>query len=231
MAKERWNPAEGERLTTENLDPDMSPVLAGWIMETQDFMLGGTRYDADWRETTVLAQNCDNTEELEDERMAALAGYMWESISMAQQVADKNGFGEAWAAMLDKRSVEAALEARKRAEEEAAIAEGRLGAEKNWGGRPADPVRKANWSALVASLRARLMQAGQASTIADHVAQFLRGTTALPDARRKLDKPLCDTLARETARSAVVAARRAKSLVDLQREHVYADMLLKLGVA
>ena len=91
---------------TDKVPDCMSQVIGRWIISVQDRMPATIRDSAAWRELLVLAAGTGR--EHEEARIALVLSWMWDALALVQPVADAEGCGKAWAAMLRERTVTSA---------------------------------------------------------------------------------------------------------------------------
>lgn len=88
---------------TDRIPACMSLVIGRWIIAVQDAMPSEMRNSAEWKRLLPLAagtgRNC------ETERMEIILDWMWRTVlPTLQPIADRNGFGEQWRIMLNKKT-------------------------------------------------------------------------------------------------------------------------------
>ena len=85
----------------------MSPVVAAWIIPTQDHSPDWIRNSREWRSLLPLAAGTGRNRE--KERLAVIMEWMWGTVlPVVQPVADKHGLGDSWRAMCLERTAYAA---------------------------------------------------------------------------------------------------------------------------
>ena len=87
---------------TDTIPDCMSEVVGRWIITTQDRLDDKTRNSAEWKALLPLAAGTGR--DREPERRAIALAAMWEALAWVQPIADKGGYGEAWATMLHDRT-------------------------------------------------------------------------------------------------------------------------------
>ena len=127
--------------------PCMSPVLAKWIIGAQDAMPARIRDSAEWR--SLLPHAAGTGREREEERLAVILEWLFGTVlPYLQPLADERGFGDAWRAMCEERSVLAARAAAKAAADAAA----RAADAASWvAADAADAATNAAWAATSAA--------------------------------------------------------------------------------
>jgi hypothetical protein len=83
---------------TDEIPGCMSLVIGKWIIQVQDKMPDSIRNSAEWKALLPLAAGTGR--ELEKERLALTLDWMWGCLATLQPLADKNGFGSEWQAMI-----------------------------------------------------------------------------------------------------------------------------------
>lgn len=91
---------------TDKIPNCMSLVIGRWIISVQDPMPATIRDSAAYRELLVLAAGTGR--EHEAERKALVLSWMWDALALLQPLANKRGYGAAWATMLRERTQESA---------------------------------------------------------------------------------------------------------------------------
>ena len=94
---------------TDDIPECMSPVIGRWIIGVQDTMPNAMRNSADWKALLPLAAGTGRDAALEQRRAALLLDWIWTIVlPQLQPLADANGFGDPWRAMLTERTEKAA---------------------------------------------------------------------------------------------------------------------------
>jgi len=94
---------------TDRIPDCMSEVIGRWIIQIQDRMPKSIRNSAEWKRLLPLAAG--TSRDKEQQRLALIMDWMWRTLSLVQPVADANGFGTEWAAMLREKTRAAAAAA------------------------------------------------------------------------------------------------------------------------
>jgi hypothetical protein len=94
---------------TDEIPECMSLVIGKWIITMQDKMPDDLRNSKEWKALLPLAAGTGR--EIEEERLAVCMDMMWESLEEIQSLADKQGFGCEWSAMLKEKTKAAAYAA------------------------------------------------------------------------------------------------------------------------
>jgi hypothetical protein len=87
---------------TDRIPDCMSEVIGRWIIRIQDRMAASIRNSAEWKRLLPLAAGTGRDKE--QQRLALIMDWMWRTLSLVQPVADANGFGTEWAAMLREKT-------------------------------------------------------------------------------------------------------------------------------
>jgi hypothetical protein len=100
------NLALSGRLTTEIPDC-MSEQIGRWIVRVQEAMTDDVRNSDRWRE--LLPRAAGTGRQHEERRAQMILEWMWETVlPYIQPLADKGGYGDAWRAMCQERTADAA---------------------------------------------------------------------------------------------------------------------------
>ena len=91
---------------TDEIPACMSPVIGRWIIVVQDAMPADIRNSREWRELLPFAAGTGRDHDVE--RLAIMMNWMWATVlPSVQPVADAGGYGDAWLAMCEQRTVTA----------------------------------------------------------------------------------------------------------------------------
>lgn len=101
------NLAVNGRLTDE-IPKCMSEVVGSWIRSAQDVMPSVVRNSEGWKSLLPLAAGTGRDPVKERERLGLILEWMWGALALMQPVADKGGYGVAWARMVEERTTAAA---------------------------------------------------------------------------------------------------------------------------
>jgi hypothetical protein len=137
---------------TDKIPDCMSEVIGHWIIVIQDSMLSSIRNSARWKSLLPYAAGTGRNKETE--RLAIILDWMWTVVlPTLQPIANENGFGSEWEAMLREKTERAALAAwsaadavREEAESETAEYAAESAADAaSWAMRVASAVDAATW--------------------------------------------------------------------------------------
>jgi hypothetical protein len=88
---------------TDDIPECMSPVIGEWIIVIQDAMPHEMRNSPEWKALLPLAAGTGRDHE--QQRSDLILNWMWETVlPVLQPIADQQGFGDEWSAMLIERS-------------------------------------------------------------------------------------------------------------------------------
>jgi hypothetical protein len=88
---------------TDRIPECMSPVIGKWIITIQDAVPHEMRNSPEWKALLPLAAGTGRGHE--QQRIELILDWMWETVLAAlQPVANQQGFGDEWSAMLIERS-------------------------------------------------------------------------------------------------------------------------------
>ncbi|HZP03429.1 MAG TPA: hypothetical protein VFB43_00920, partial [Terracidiphilus sp.] len=94
---------------TDEVPECMSLVIGKWIIGVQDAMPDTMRNSVDWKNLLPLAAGTGRDSDLEQKRLALIQDWMWTKVLPSlQEIANDNGFGEAWHMMCTNKTAEAA---------------------------------------------------------------------------------------------------------------------------
>ena len=97
---------------TDDIPACMSTVIGKWIIGVQDRMPDGLRNSPTWKALLPLAAGTGRDPALEQRRAALLLDWLWDDVlPQLQPLADANGFGNEWGAMLADQTATAAAAA------------------------------------------------------------------------------------------------------------------------
>ncbi len=180
---------------TDKIPDCMSEVIGRWIISTQDAMPDSMRNSPEWKRLLPLAAGTGR--EHEKERLDLLLNHMWTvALPLIQPIADAQGFGAEWRAMLAEKSKSAAARAATvaMAAEAAARAAGEAS---GWAARAATAAAAAEasgWAAGEAARAARAALAALAAARAAEAAARAAGEAATADVTWETLNP-CQLLA------------------------------------
>ena len=86
----------------------MSEVIGMWVLHTQDEIPPALRNSGEWRALLPISAGTGRDPSAERARLDAVIEWMWPSMAVAQQAADKFGFGTEWREQRTLRSAKAA---------------------------------------------------------------------------------------------------------------------------
>ncbi|CAK9250004.1 unnamed protein product [Sphagnum jensenii] len=95
----------------DDITPEcMSEQIGHWIVRVQDAMTDDIRNSDRWRE--LLPRAAGTGREHEQVRSSMILEWMWETVlPYLQPIADEDGYGDAWRAMCQERTADAAAKA------------------------------------------------------------------------------------------------------------------------
>jgi hypothetical protein len=90
---------------TDDIPTCMSLTIGNWIIRIQDAMPHDLRNAREWRELLPFAAGSGRDVHREAERIDILLNWFWECMPIGTKAAHDNGFGDAWDAAIQHKSL------------------------------------------------------------------------------------------------------------------------------
>jgi len=88
---------------TDEIPDCMSDVIGSWIIAVQDEISSEMRNSEQWKNLLPLAAGTGRDEAKEEKRSKIVIDFVWELLKQYQPIADKDGIGDDWLAMITDR--------------------------------------------------------------------------------------------------------------------------------